>query len=245
MLNPTSLLTSTRLPLLAGASLLMLAACGGGDDDTTTASRTAPAEPTAASEPAAPMETAEVEVEDTEMAEAESMDDSMDSMDDSMDMDDDAEAMETADASAATSDVEANGTVHEIQMLNRDPENAGETMVFEPDLLLVQPGDTVRFVPTDPSHQSSSVEGMVPDGVDGWEGQMNQPVEFVVSEPGVYGARCVPHYAAGMVALIVAEGEGMTDNVEQAKSVRHVGLASRRFEDIWARAEEQYLNGGS
>lgn len=148
-----------------------------------------------------------------------------------------AQAMASDVADAATGPV-----VHEIQMLNGDPDNPRERMVFRPDLVVAKPGDIIKFIPTDPSHQSSSVDGMLPGGADGWQGKVNEALEYTLPAPGVYGYKCVPHYAGGMVGLVVVQGEGMMDNVADAKKVRQVGLAKRRFDAIWARAEAEYLN---
>lgn len=132
-------------------------------------------------------------------------------------------------------------TVHEIQMLNGDPENPRERMVFRPDLVMAKPGDVIKFIPTDPSHQSSSIDGMIPEGAEAWKGKTNEAIEVTLTEPGVYGYKCVPHYAGGMVGLVIVEGEGMTENVASAKKLRQVGLAKRRFDNLWDRASE-YIN---
>lgn len=238
-----------KLALLASASALILAACGGDDSSS---QRAEPAEPQETAAPAMPADDAEMMADDME-AEAEEMaDDAEDMADDMADagddmMDDADEAMSDDEPmdTAMAGDMEATGTVHEIQMLNADPDNPRERMVFRPDLVVAKPGDTIRFVPTDPSHQSSSIDGMIPDGTDGWRGDINKAVEYVVPQPGVYGYKCVPHYAAGMVGLLIVEGDGMMDNVDEAKGESHVGLAARRFDDIWSRAEEQYLSDDS
>ncbi|MDP4574981.1 pseudoazurin [Qipengyuania sp. G39] len=145
---------------------------------------------------------------------------------------------ETATAPATEPEVEPNGTVIEVQMLTRDPDGSG-MQVFKPNLINAKVGDTIRFIPTDPTHQSSSIAGMLPEGARGWEGEINEPVEYVVPVPGVYGFQCIPHYSAGMVGLIIVEGEGMTENLESAKSTTHPGLAGRKFEEIFAQAESE------
>lgn len=131
--------------------------------------------------------------------------------------------------------VEANGTIIEVEMYTRDPDGGG-MQVFKPRLITAKVGDTVVFKPTNPTHQSSSIEGMLPAGVTGWEGEINQEVSYVLPAPGVYGYQCVPHYAAGMVGMIVVEGEGSDANVEAAKGVTHPGLAKKAFEEIFAEA---------
>ena len=37
-------------------------------------------------------------------------------------------------------------------------------MVFEPALIRVAAGDTVKFIPTDPGHNAETVRGMAPEG---------------------------------------------------------------------------------
>jgi len=144
---------------------------------------------------------------------------------------------EPEDTAAATDpEVEATGNVIEIEMLTRDPDGSG-MQVFRPRLVTAQVGDTVTFVPTDPTHQSSSIEGMVPDGARGWEGDINEAVSYVLPLPGVYGYKCIPHYAAGMVGMVVVEGDGMADNVEEAMGVSHPGLAGDKFEEIFDEAD--------
>ncbi len=140
-------------------------------------------------------------------------------------------------AAATDPEVEATGNVIEIQMYTRDPDDNSGMQVFKPKLVRAEVGDTVTFVPTDPTHQSSSIPEMIPDGARGWEGEINESVSYVLPLPGVYGYKCVPHYAAGMIGLIVVEGEGMTDNLEEAKAVSHPGLAGREFEEIFEEAD--------
>ena len=48
-----------------------------------------------------------------------------------------------------------------VKMLNKGQNGV---MVFEPELVTVAPGDTVRFVPTDKGHNVESLKGMLPDG---------------------------------------------------------------------------------
>ena len=150
------------------------------------------------------------------------------------------EEAETAEAPAPEApEVEANGTVIDIQMYTRDPDEPSGLQVFKPRLIKAKVGDTVRFVPTDPTHQSSSIADMIPEGARGWEGEINQEVSYVLPMPGIYGYQCVPHYAAGMIGLIIVEGEGMTANLEAAKAVSHPGLAGREFTEVFEQAEAE------
>lgn len=143
-----------------------------------------------------------------------------------------APAEEVAEAPA----VEANGTVIEVQMYTKDPDDASGLQVFKPRIVKAKVGDTIKFVPTDPTHQSASIAGMIPEGVKGWEGKVNEEISYVIPKEGVYGYKCTPHYAAGMIGLvIVGEGDALA-NLEAAKGVTHPGLAAREFKEIFEEA---------
>ena len=51
-------------------------------------------------------------------------------------------------------------TKYEVLMLNKDPDNSKNKMIFSPRLLKVQVGDEVSFVPTDKGHNSATIKGM-------------------------------------------------------------------------------------
>ncbi|MEM9668021.1 MAG: pseudoazurin [Pseudomonadota bacterium] len=136
------------------------------------------------------------------------------------------------------------GQTYEVQMLNADPDDRSKRMVFIPRVLEVKPGDTVTWVPTNPTHLSAATRGMIPEGVEGWQGRVNQPISYTFEKPGIYGYNCTPHQAAGMVGLVVVDGDGKLDNLEAAKGVRHPGLASRIWDEIWAEAEAEGMLEG-
>lgn len=117
---------------------------------------------------------------------------------------------------------------HEVKMLNKGAKGA---MVFEPDFIIAEPGDTVTFVPTDKSHDAQSIKGMLPEGAAEFKGGLNQQVTVTVDKEGVYGVKCNPHYGMGMVALIVA---GQPTNLDAAKTIKHPGKAKKVFEELFA-----------
>ena len=123
---------------------------------------------------------------------------------------------------------------HEIQMLNVGSD--GQPMVFEPAYLEIAPGDTVTFINAQGAHNAQTIDGMLPEGAEGFVGGMRQDVSFTPAEEGVWGIKCMPHYGAGMVALIKV-GEGEAANLAEAQEVRHPGRARGRFEALFAQAE--------
>ena len=57
------------------------------------------------------------------------------------------------------------GSEHTIKMLNS---GEGGQMIFEPAVIKVSKGDTIHFKASDMSHNSASIDGMVPDGANPW-----------------------------------------------------------------------------
>lgn len=122
----------------------------------------------------------------------------------------------------------------EVKMLNKGAD--GALMVFEPALVKVEPGDTVKFVASDKSHNAETVKGMLPAGAAPFAGKMNEDVVVTFDKPGVYGVKCMPHYAMGMVALVVV---GKPDNVEEARALPQSGKAKQIFATLFDRLAQQ------
>lgn len=133
-----------------------------------------------------------------------------------------AKTLAVATALAAIGHAAAAETI-EVQMLNRGEAGA---MVFEPSYVAAQPGDTILFVSTDPGHNAASIEGMLPEGVEPFESEMNEDFLLLVEAEGLYGVECTPHAAMGMVALIQV-GEAV--NLEAVQAVTLRGKAEDRF----------------
>jgi pseudoazurin len=112
--------------------------------------------------------------------------------------------------------------------------NAGEagTMVFEPALTRVAVGDTVKFIPTEKGHNAETVRGMTPEGGEEFKGKINEEIAVTFTVPGVYGIKCLPHHAMGMVAVVVV-GDDLS-NLEAAKTARNPPKAKERFDAIFA-----------
>ena len=119
----------------------------------------------------------------------------------------------------------------EIKMLNKGVEGA---MVFEPSLLKIAPGDTVKFLATDKTHNAESVKGVIPEGAKPFVGKVNEEITVTFEQPGIYGIKCLPHYGMGMVGMIVV---GTPSNEEQAKVVTHPGRAKQIFAGLFSRLE--------
>lgn len=127
-------------------------------------------------------------------------------------------SMPTYDSSAALAPKIqlSEGSEHIIKMLNS---GADGTMVFEPAVIKVSIGDTIHFKAVDMSHNSASLEGMMPEGASGWSGQMSKDISVQLDNEGVYVYQCDPHAMMAMVGVIqVGEAINLSKVKEAAAS---------------------------
>ena len=109
-------------------------------------------------------------------------------------------------------------------------------MVFEPAFTKVAPGDTVRFKAVDPTHNAETMANMLPAGVASSMGAMNKDFVLQTTAPGIYGIKCKPHFAMGMIA-VVQVGNGPSSNLAAARMVKLPGLAAKRMAPLLAKAK--------
>ena len=121
----------------------------------------------------------------------------------------------------------------EIKMLDKGTEGV---MVFEPALVKIEPGDTVKFVAANKGHNVESIKTMIPADAALFASKMNEDTAVTFDKPGVYGVKCLPHYAMGMVALIVV---GTPSNLDEARAVTHPGKAKQVFATLFGKLPAQ------
>jgi plastocyanin len=102
----------------------------------------------------------------------------------------------------------------EVKMLNKGADGA---MVFEPAYVKAEPGDVIRFLPTEE-----------------FKTKFNEEFDLTVEAEGVYGIKCTPHYGMGMVALIQV---GDAVNLDDAAAVDQRGKAGKRMADLFAQVQ--------
>ena len=106
----------------------------------------------------------------------------------------------TIPSSALVEKIElSQGSEHTIKMLNSGD---GGQMIFEPAVIKVSKGDTIHFKASDMSHNSASIDGMVPDGANSWSGQMNMDISITLDTEGIYVYQCDPHVMMAMIGVI-------------------------------------------
>ena len=102
----------------------------------------------------------------------------------------------------------------------------GKFMLFEPEFIKANVGDTVKFVPTNKGHNAEMISNFWPEGATEFVGALNEEVVLTIDKPGVYGIKCKPHYPMGMLAMIVA---GDPTNKAQLDSYTPPGTAEKRY----------------
>jgi pseudoazurin len=100
---------------------------------------------------------------------------------------------------------------HIVKMLNSGKDGM---MVFEPSVLSVSKGDTVKFEATDMAHNSASVRSMIPAGAEPWSGKMSEDISVTFDTEGVYVYECTPHKMMAMVGVIKV---GSANNIDDVK----------------------------
>ena len=58
----------------------------------------------------------------------------------------------------------------------------------------------------DRGHNAESIAEMAPKGSAGFKGAINEEIEVMFDTAGLYGIKCKPHFAMGMV-MTIATGE--------------------------------------
>lgn len=118
----------------------------------------------------------------------------------------------------------------EVKMLNR---GASGPMVYEPEFIQLKPGDKLKFLASSSGHDAVSIDGMLPAGAKPFKGKINEEIEVEFTEAGIYGIKCLPHYAMGMVMLVQVGNAPLATLTVPAEAPER---AQRRFQEIAARA---------
>ena len=110
------------------------------------------------------------------------------------------------------------GSEHTVKMLNA---GEGGNMIFEPAVLKVSLGDTVHFKAADMSHNSATIDGLIPEGASAWSGAINEDISITLNTEGVYIYQCDPHAMMAMVGVIqVGEAVNMEEVSNKAETFK-------------------------
>ena len=117
----------------------------------------------------------------------------------------------------------------EVEMLNRRDD--GAKMVYSEDIVRIDVGDTITWVPTTKGHNVHFIAGP-----DGWDlpkkSKQNKEVVLTFDTPGVYLYQCTPHAGMGMIGFVVV-GED-TSNLDAIKKAKIRGKSKKIFKKLLA-----------
>lgn len=137
------------------------------------------------------------------------------------------------------------GEAHEVHIVHQTTDFSAAKAVhmfqFKPNILRLEPGETVEFLNSVGSHTVLTQEGLWPDGVEPINIRGKTRTKVVFDTPGLYGITCARHGRYGMSMLIAVGGEG----VEQAATMDTSTLpASRIARKEFGRLLSEVANGG-
>ncbi|WP_170763466.1 plastocyanin/azurin family copper-binding protein [Ruegeria lacuscaerulensis] len=138
---------------------------------------------------------------------------------------------------AQAEDLPEVAVVHQIIDLNAD--TPAHAFRFEPKLLQVPAGATVRFKGSTGRHTVTSILRMIPVGARAFEIRGQPELDLTFEKEGVYGIRCRVHGRHGMVMLLVVGDPSV--NLEEARAyLPKLAEAERvEFEKLFAALEGQ------
>jgi pseudoazurin len=111
-----------------------------------------------------------------------------------------------------------------VRELNHGPAS-GETFAYDPALVRVPVGGSVRFEPTDKGHNVAPISSLWLAGAPPLNVPFNTEATVTFDRPGVCPVQCTPHTGLGVVALIVVGDADVTEFAAKAASAP--GLAPK------------------
>lgn len=110
--------------------------------------------------------------------------------------------------------VSAAGKVHVV---------TAEGLKYNPLVVVIAPGDTVAWENMS-SHDTQSIEGLIPDGAELWHSAMGENFQRTFTHEGIYIYKCTPHFGSGMGGAIIV---GKPVNIDAITAAPAVGAAKR------------------
>ena len=110
-----------------------------------------------------------------------------------------------------------------VEMLNKLEKR---NMIFSPEIVRVDVGDTVFWKATDPGHNVQFIsKNGVPEGVEKFKSKVGKDTEYTFTIPGIYAYYCTPHKTMGMIGFVIV-GDDLS-NIESIKKVKFAGKSKK------------------
>ena len=114
-----------------------------------------------------------------------------------------------------------------IEMLNKD--DAGNKMIYSEELVYIETGETITWVPTSKGHNVEMIAG--PDGaILPKKSKNSKEVSITFDVPGIYYYWCTPHKGMGMIGLVVVGGD--TSNKDAIAKAKAMGKSKKKLKAL-------------
>ena len=115
-----------------------------------------------------------------------------------------------------------------VEMLNKLEKR---NMIFNPEIVRVDVGDTVFWKATDPGHNVQFIsKNGVPEGVEKFKSKVGKDAEYTFTIPGIYAYWCTPHKSMGMIGFVVVGGD--KSNLNAIKEIRFSAKSKKIAPDL-------------
>ena len=112
-----------------------------------------------------------------------------------------------------------------IEMLNKDAD--GNKMVYSEEIVRVDVGDTITWVPTTKGHNVEMISS--PNNMK-FKSKNNKEAKITFEVPGLYLYWCTPHKGMGMIGLVVVGGD--TSNADTVAKAKVRGKSKKKLKKL-------------
>ena len=117
-----------------------------------------------------------------------------------------------------------------IEMLNKDAD--GNKMVFSQELVKIEVGDTVTWLPSSKGH---NVEMISSPNKMKFKSKNSREAKISFDTPGIYYYLCTPHKGMGMIGLVVVDNN--ISNIDDVKKAKAYGKSKKKLKKLLASLE--------
>jgi len=114
-----------------------------------------------------------------------------------------------------------------VEMLNKDAD--GNKMVFSQEVVKVDVGDTVTWIPSSKGH---NVEMISSPNKMKFKSKNGREAKITFDTPGVYYYLCTPHKGMGMIGLVVVGND--LSNIGDVKKAKAYGKSKKKLKKLLA-----------
>jgi pseudoazurin len=114
-----------------------------------------------------------------------------------------------------------------IEMLNKDSD--GNKMVFSQEVVKVEIGDTVTWLPSSKGH---NVEMISSPNKMKFKSKNGKEAKITFDTPGIYYYWCTPHKGMGMIGLVVVAND--VSNMDDIASAKALGKSKTKLKKLLA-----------